>query len=85
LPSPFDAFCADAKEAANFVSTLNGGVGVVREMIEIIMKALGEWKRVLERYECWILKKFAEEYIITTMHMFFQSSFLFYKFSEMFS
>jgi 3-deoxy-D-manno-octulosonate 8-phosphate phosphatase (KDO 8-P phosphatase) len=48
---PADA-CADVKEAVNFVSALNGGDGVVREMIEIIMKSLGEWKRVLERYEC---------------------------------
>ncbi|MDR0398900.1 KdsC family phosphatase [Candidatus Endomicrobiellum devescovinae] len=48
---PSDA-CADAKEAVSFVSALNGGDGVVREMIEIIIKALGEWKKVLERYEC---------------------------------
>ena len=48
---PSDA-CTDVKEAASFVSAFNGGDGVVREMIEIIMKALGEWKKVLERYEC---------------------------------
>ncbi|MDR3196181.1 MAG: HAD hydrolase family protein [Endomicrobium sp.] len=48
---PADA-CVDAKEAAGFVSSLNGGGGVAREMIEIIMKSLGEWKKALEKYEC---------------------------------
>jgi 3-deoxy-D-manno-octulosonate 8-phosphate phosphatase (KDO 8-P phosphatase) len=48
---PADA-CADAKEAAVFILSLNGGEGLVREMIEIIMKASGEWKKVLERFEC---------------------------------
>jgi 3-deoxy-D-manno-octulosonate 8-phosphate phosphatase (KDO 8-P phosphatase) len=43
--------CVDVKEVVSFVSALNGGNGVVREMIEIIMKSLGEWKKVLERYE----------------------------------
>jgi 3-deoxy-D-manno-octulosonate 8-phosphate phosphatase (KDO 8-P phosphatase) len=47
---PADA-CFEAREAAGFISSINGGNGVVREMIEIIMKSLGEWKKVLERYE----------------------------------
>jgi 3-deoxy-D-manno-octulosonate 8-phosphate phosphatase (KDO 8-P phosphatase) len=47
---PADA-CLEAKEAAGFISSINGGNGVVREMIEIIMKSLGEWQKVLERYE----------------------------------
>jgi 3-deoxy-D-manno-octulosonate 8-phosphate phosphatase (KDO 8-P phosphatase) len=47
---PADA-CFDAKEVAGFVSSLNAGEGLAREMIEIIIKSLGEWGKILERYE----------------------------------
>jgi 3-deoxy-D-manno-octulosonate 8-phosphate phosphatase (KDO 8-P phosphatase) len=41
---PVDA-CIDAKEVVSFVSSINGGGGIVREMIEIIMRSLGQWKK----------------------------------------
>ncbi|MCL2507519.1 MAG: HAD hydrolase family protein [Endomicrobia bacterium] len=41
----------EVKKHVDYVSGLNGGSGVVREVIEIIMKACGEWKRVLEKYK----------------------------------
>jgi 3-deoxy-D-manno-octulosonate 8-phosphate phosphatase (KDO 8-P phosphatase) len=44
--------CADVKNVAKFVSSLDGGNGVVREVIEIIMKASGKWEKVLEGFEC---------------------------------
>ncbi len=40
-----------AKKHADYISSFAGGDGVVREVIEIIMKAKGEWDKVLERYK----------------------------------
>ncbi|MDR0977882.1 MAG: HAD hydrolase family protein [Endomicrobium sp.] len=47
---PADA-CSDAKQAADFVSSFNGGGGLIREMVEFIMKSLGVWEKVLEKYK----------------------------------
>jgi 3-deoxy-D-manno-octulosonate 8-phosphate phosphatase (KDO 8-P phosphatase) len=46
---PKDA-CRDVKKYVDYVSDFNGGEGVVREIIELIMKAKGEWKKALDRY-----------------------------------
>ncbi|MDR3253549.1 MAG: HAD hydrolase family protein [Endomicrobium sp.] len=43
--------CEDVKKYVDYVSVFNGGEGVVREAIELIMKAKGEWKKSLERYK----------------------------------
>lgn len=39
---PADAV-AEIKEAANYISPLNGGMGCVREVIEKVLKARGDW------------------------------------------
>lgn len=49
------SFCvADAnetiKEHCDFVTTLNGGYGAVREICEMILKAKGLWEGILETY-----------------------------------
>ncbi|MCA6085219.1 KdsC family phosphatase [Candidatus Endomicrobiellum agilis] len=44
--------CEDVKKYVDYVSILNGGEGIVREVIELIMKAKGEWKKSLDRYTC---------------------------------
>ncbi|MDR1926915.1 MAG: HAD hydrolase family protein [Endomicrobium sp.] len=41
---PKDA-CEDVKKSVDYNSSFNGGEGAVREIIEIIMKAKGEWHR----------------------------------------
>ena len=41
----------EVKRIADFVSSFNGGKGVIRETIEIILKAKGEWNNVLKRYK----------------------------------
>ncbi|MDR1087045.1 MAG: HAD hydrolase family protein [Endomicrobium sp.] len=46
---PADA-CAVVKEAAGLISSFNGGDGVVREMIDFIIKASGEWQKILEGF-----------------------------------
>jgi 3-deoxy-D-manno-octulosonate 8-phosphate phosphatase (KDO 8-P phosphatase) len=46
---PADA-CPDVKACVDFVSSVNGGDGVAREVIEIVLKAKGEWEKILERY-----------------------------------
>lgn len=40
--APLDAD-PDVKSVAQFISTVNGGSGVARELIEEIMKAQGTW------------------------------------------
>jgi 3-deoxy-D-manno-octulosonate 8-phosphate phosphatase (KDO 8-P phosphatase) len=37
----------DTKAAAHYVTTLNGGNGAVREVIELILKAQGRWEDVI--------------------------------------
>ena len=46
---PKDA-CDEVKEVVDFVSSYNGGKGVARETIEIILKAKGEWDKILKKY-----------------------------------
>ncbi len=40
----------DIKKAAHYITKHRGGDGAVREVIELILKAQGKWKEVLERY-----------------------------------
>ncbi|MDR1784527.1 MAG: HAD hydrolase family protein [Endomicrobium sp.] len=47
---PMDA-CEEIKKHVDYVSVFNGGEGVVREVIELIMKAKGEWEKALSGYE----------------------------------
>jgi 3-deoxy-D-manno-octulosonate 8-phosphate phosphatase (KDO 8-P phosphatase) len=41
---------AEVKEVAAFVTRASGGRGAVREVIETLLKARGEWSGILERY-----------------------------------
>ncbi|AKL97459.1 KdsC family phosphatase [Endomicrobium proavitum] len=47
---PKDASC-DVKKYVDYVSAFDGGEGVAREAVEIILKAKNEWKKVLEKYK----------------------------------
>ena len=47
---PADA-AEEAKKHADYVSALKGGDGVAREAIEIILKAKGEWEKILEKHK----------------------------------
>lgn len=47
--APADA-SADAKEAATYVSSIQGGHGIARELIEQTMRARGEWLHVDTAY-----------------------------------
>ncbi|MBN3039323.1 MAG: HAD hydrolase family protein [Candidatus Omnitrophica bacterium] len=38
--------CAEAKKAAHYVTRKKGGKGAVREIIEIILRAQGKWRKV---------------------------------------
>ncbi len=40
----------EARRAAHFVSSLPGGRGAVREVIDFILKAQGRWKKVTQGY-----------------------------------
>ncbi|GHT03964.1 hypothetical protein AGMMS5026_09230 [Endomicrobiia bacterium] len=42
--------CEEVKKYVDYVSVLSGGKGVVREVIELIVKAKGKWKKSLNRY-----------------------------------
>ncbi|MDR1928748.1 MAG: HAD hydrolase family protein [Endomicrobium sp.] len=48
---PMDA-SNDIKNIVDYVSNFNGGEGVVREVIEIIIKAKGKWCKILNKYTC---------------------------------
>ncbi|MBN1823590.1 MAG: HAD hydrolase family protein [Endomicrobiales bacterium] len=41
---------AEVKKEADFVSRIRGGKGVVREVIELVLKARGFWKKATEGY-----------------------------------
>jgi 3-deoxy-D-manno-octulosonate 8-phosphate phosphatase (KDO 8-P phosphatase) len=41
----------EVKSVAHFVTPLPGGSGAVREAIELILKAKGLWRQILEKYE----------------------------------
>lgn len=47
--SPADG-CAEARQAAVFVASCNGGHGALREWIEYILKQQNQWDYVLRRY-----------------------------------
>ncbi len=40
----------EVKSVADYVTTSPGGEGALREVIELIMKARGEWDAILEKY-----------------------------------
>ncbi|MCA1633819.1 MAG: HAD hydrolase family protein [Acidobacteria bacterium] len=40
----------DTRDAAHYVTTLNGGFGAVREVCELILKAQGLWAGLMKRY-----------------------------------
>jgi 3-deoxy-D-manno-octulosonate 8-phosphate phosphatase (KDO 8-P phosphatase) len=40
----------EIRDCAHFVTTRNGGRGVVREAIELILKAQGKWEELLEQF-----------------------------------
>lgn len=42
---PKDA-CPEVRERADYVSTVNGGYGAVRDIIEQLLRTLGEWERI---------------------------------------
>jgi 3-deoxy-D-manno-octulosonate 8-phosphate phosphatase (KDO 8-P phosphatase) len=46
---PLDS-CEEVRNTVDYVSVFKGGAGVAREVIEIIMKAKGQWQTVLDRY-----------------------------------
>lgn len=49
--TPADAL-PDVRALANFVSAYNGGMGAVRELCDMLVKAKGMWQElVVERYE----------------------------------
>jgi 3-deoxy-D-manno-octulosonate 8-phosphate phosphatase (KDO 8-P phosphatase) len=41
----------EVKRAAHYVTEATGGNGAVREVIELILDALGLWSEILEKYE----------------------------------
>ncbi len=41
----------ETKQAAHYVTKLNGGQGAVRETIEVILKAQGSWHDLMKRYD----------------------------------
>jgi len=47
--APKDA-CYDVKKAVDYVTEAKGGRGVFREVVEIILKAKGLWKKALSYY-----------------------------------
>jgi len=40
----------EVKQCADYVTTLRGGSGAVREVIEYILKSTGKWQGLMERY-----------------------------------
>ncbi|HAX62064.1 MAG TPA: 3-deoxy-D-manno-octulosonate 8-phosphate phosphatase [Elusimicrobia bacterium] len=42
---------ADVKEAVDYITDAESGKGVFREIVEIIFKSQGLWKKVLENYQ----------------------------------
>jgi len=42
--------CSDLKRVARFVTEARGGEGAVREVVEAVLKARGEWRSTMDRY-----------------------------------
>lgn len=40
----------ETKDAAHYVTTLNGGFGAVREVADLILKTQGHWEELMKRY-----------------------------------
>lgn len=43
--------CAEVRAAARFVTALTGGHGAVREVVEHLLRASGEWSRLVAQFE----------------------------------
>jgi 3-deoxy-D-manno-octulosonate 8-phosphate phosphatase (KDO 8-P phosphatase) len=48
--APHDAL-SEAKNAAHYIASSDGGRGAVREVCDLILKGCGKWDEVTERYE----------------------------------
>lgn len=48
--TPLDAL-SEAKKAAHYIASCNGGRGAVREVCDLILKGRGAWDEVMARYE----------------------------------
>ena len=42
---------AEVKSEAHYVTEARGGQGAVREVIELILEARGQWREILDKYE----------------------------------
>lgn len=50
LPMTVANGCPEAKRLATWVTTASGGHGAVREVVEAILRARGEWDGAVQRY-----------------------------------
>jgi 3-deoxy-D-manno-octulosonate 8-phosphate phosphatase (KDO 8-P phosphatase) len=50
LPIAVSNAVTEVKQIATYVSNARGGHGAVREVIEALLRARGEWSEILERY-----------------------------------
>jgi 3-deoxy-D-manno-octulosonate 8-phosphate phosphatase (KDO 8-P phosphatase) len=50
LPIAVSNAVAEIKQVAAYVTHAGGGHGAVREVIEALLRARGEWPGILERY-----------------------------------
>lgn len=40
----------ETKDAAHYITTLNGGFGAVREVADLVLKTQGQWEELMKRY-----------------------------------
>lgn len=50
LPLTVASACPEAKRLSRWVTTARGGEGAVREIVEAVLRARGEWDAAVERY-----------------------------------
>lgn len=50
LPIAVANACEDVKAVAAYVTRASGGHGAVREVVEALLRARGEWSEILDRY-----------------------------------
>jgi 3-deoxy-D-manno-octulosonate 8-phosphate phosphatase (KDO 8-P phosphatase) len=43
--------CQEARKAADYVTDREGGHGAVREVCDLILRARGDWKKIIAQYE----------------------------------
>lgn len=43
--------CSEVRQAADYVTTLPGGRGAVRELVEMILQTTGRWDDLVSRYD----------------------------------